>query len=373
MNTTRPTTAASARARMTVILAGANSGTGHHLLAQLTAQYHVIALSGLADSGNGGSHAVWRSCDPFSRISMEEAMQGADYAVYLTHSVVSSARLTQASPEDMEVILADNFARAACRNGIKEIIYISGYMEAGLPRDQQSRHVRSRPEAERILGSYGIPVTTIYTVTQNKTSPVTESLSNSGNGPLSSHEPTAFAEAVQAALTAEKPAVPDSGNKLVPTPPPFRSQEKSLSGVRSVQRVQLPEGKDADWAARYYLEWLEKLLKWVICVDHGSCHVYQVRPRVIRRPILELILLSGQSSAARTAYRICGGLLTKTSPNDGRLEFLQIPGTRECIIAIHDYLPSLPWTLYKYTQAKVHLWVMAAFRRHLQRMAAVQL
>jgi hypothetical protein len=70
-------------------------------------------------------------------------------------------------------------------------------------------------------------------------------------------------------------------------------------------------------------------------------------------------------------YRISGGALTqKGTEHLGRLEFLQIPGTRECIIAIHDYFPSLPWFVYQSTQAVAHLWVMAAFRRHLQRMAA---
>ena len=49
------------------------------------------------------------------------------------------------------------------------------------------------------------------------------------------------------------------------------------------------------------------------------------------------------------------------------MEFRQIPGTNEAIVAIHDFMPSLPWFFYKYTQAKVHLLVMAMFSRHLKR------
>ncbi|MNW35612.1 hypothetical protein D3C74_126110 [compost metagenome] len=46
---------------------------------------------------------------------------------------------------------------------------------------------------------------------------------------------------------------------------------------------------------------------------------------------------------------------TVREDHHGRLEFLQIPGTNVCVVAIHDYVPSLPWFIYKYTQAKVHL------------------
>ena len=35
------------------------------------------------------------------------------------------------------------------------------------------------------------------------------------------------------------------------------------------------------------------------------------------------------------------------------------------IAAIHDYKPKLPWYFYVLTQARVHLWVMKAFGRHL--------
>ncbi|WP_431089528.1 hypothetical protein [Paenibacillus sp. 8b26] len=51
----------------------------------------------------------------------------------------------------------------------------------------------------------------------------------------------------------------------------------------------------------------------------------------------------------------------------GRLEFLHIPGTDTCVVAIHDYVPSLPWFIYKCTQAEVHLGVMYAFGKHVKR------
>jgi hypothetical protein len=35
------------------------------------------------------------------------------------------------------------------------------------------------------------------------------------------------------------------------------------------------------------------------------------------------------------------------------------------IAGIHEYVPSLPWYIYKYTQAKLHLIVMKRFEKFL--------
>lgn len=102
---------------------------------------------------------TWRSADLFSLADAEDALAGADYAVYLVHSMMPSAKLTQAKFEDMDVILADNFAQAAKKNGVKQIIYLSGIMPADTT--QLSRHLKSRKEVEDILGAYGVPVTTV--------------------------------------------------------------------------------------------------------------------------------------------------------------------------------------------------------------------
>jgi hypothetical protein len=38
------------------------------------------------------------------------------------------------------------------------------------------------------------------------------------------------------------------------------------------------------------------------------------------------------------------------------------------ITAIHEYVPKLPWAIYKLTQAKLHLYVMKKFEKELQRL-----
>ena len=68
------------------------------------------------------------------------------------------ARLTQARFEDMDFILADNFARSAARAGVKQILYLGGI----IPDDARlSRHLASRLEVERVLAARGVPVTSL--------------------------------------------------------------------------------------------------------------------------------------------------------------------------------------------------------------------
>ena len=50
-------------------------------------------------------------------------MEGVDTAIYLVHSMMPNAKLTQANFEDMDALLADNFARAQ-RNKALDILYL---------------------------------------------------------------------------------------------------------------------------------------------------------------------------------------------------------------------------------------------------------
>jgi hypothetical protein len=67
----------------------------------------------------------WVQCDLFSLIDIENTLKNADVAVYLVHSMLPSARLTQGSFRDFDMILADNFQRAAKKANIKKIVYLS--------------------------------------------------------------------------------------------------------------------------------------------------------------------------------------------------------------------------------------------------------
>ena len=54
--------------------------------------------------------------------------------------------------------------------------------------------------------------------------------------------------------------------------------------------------------------------------------------------------------------------------NRGWLEFRSILDDNYIITAIHEFVPRLPWVIYKFTQAKAHLLVMKKFEKHLNTM-----
>lgn len=140
----------------TIAIAGATGFVGTALIEALEKDFPLIKLT---RSAKKAQEAGWRACDLFSLIQAEEALKGADVAVYLVHSMMPSARLTQGSFEDLDVIAADNFARAAKKNGVKRIIFLSGLIPQS--DDNLSRHLRSRVEVEEILSEQKIPVTVL--------------------------------------------------------------------------------------------------------------------------------------------------------------------------------------------------------------------
>ncbi|NMO96720.1 NAD(P)H-binding protein [Paenibacillus lemnae] len=472
--------------RPVIALTGATGYIGRNVMESLIDDYDIIALSRNGDAKDNEEHVEWRSCDFFSFQDALKGLRGADYAVYLIHSMLPSAKLTQGTFEDMDVILAQHFARAAAENGIKQIVYLSGIIPPHEHRDELSRHLQSRLEVETILGSHGVPVTTLraglivgpdgssfpilaklvrrlpamilpsWTRTKTHTIalpdvihafqqvvgredvysraidiggpdvmsyqellqrtadimgkkrrfipfpfptvklsrlwvtlvtqepkemsyPLIESLAHPmvaearQTVPGISDGKITYEEAAAAALDEEqkkqeekKREQEEEGSK---TPSPVRKLKQAVkSDVRSVQRITLPEGQDAIWAGDEYLHWLSRLASPLLHIKTTRTGVQQVYVLWWKKPLLELTFDVGMSQSDHAIYRITGGrLLHAKRAHNGRLTFLQIPNSRECIVAIHDYMPSLPWVMYKYTQAKIHLWVMKAFGKYLRR------
>ena len=142
--------------RETVVVAGASGFIGQTLATKLAGRYKLIGLSRQPRSGDG--YDAFRACDLFSLKDAEKALEGATYAVYLVHSMMPSARLVQGRFENLDLICADNFARAAKRAGVKQILYLGGLIP---PVVSLSKHLESRREVETTLGGYGVPVTTL--------------------------------------------------------------------------------------------------------------------------------------------------------------------------------------------------------------------
>jgi hypothetical protein len=151
-------------------------------------------------------------------------------------------------------------------------------------------------------------------------------------------------------------------------PHAYRRAPRALAtGVRSVQRIPLPPGRDAEWAAHEYMRWLPHGAWWAGL----SVHVDEQRRATFsligtRRPLLELTFAPDRSSRDRQLFYVTGGLLAAASAR-GRLEMRQTPDGHHLLVAIHDYAPRLPWPLYRWSQAIVHRWVMRRFGAHLAR------
>lgn len=457
--------------RPVVVVAGASGFVGTALLPVLADHFDVTALSRSSIPVPAG--ARWMQCDLFSMLQTERALIGADYAVYLVHSMLPS-RLTQARFEDMDFILADNFARSAARAGVKQIVYLGGI----IPDDAQlSRHLASRLEVERVLAARGVPVTSLraglivgpegssfrivaklvqrspvlvcphwtrsmtqpvglrdvvrlldfclgrkelfgrafdlggaevmtYVDLMRRTaarlgkrrviitlpfvparlsvfgirlatgahrelvSPLVESLRHA----MLAHSPTmeeragivpqTFDEALDAALAGDA-RKSYSGRGAARGP---------LQGtnVCSIQRLPLPPGRDAIWVAREYARWLPSFFKFALKVTVDEQLNLEFRVAGLKAPLLKLSYSHDRSSADRPLYYITGGLLAGPSDVSGgrapaRLEFRESPDRRSVLAAVFSYRPSLPWWIYRLTQAPAHLLVMKLFAWNLAR------
>jgi len=174
-----------------------------------------------------------------------------------------------------------------------------------------------------------------------------------------------FADAVKLAVSQKEPR-----NKIKP-PKPANERINNVISVRSVQRLTLPPGRDADWVALYYSRWIPGLFLGTIIrvkVDQNGCYFYV---RFLRQSLLDLTFSHARSSKDRPLYYITGGLLARLNqlPHCGRLEFREVLNNRYVLVAIHDYVPTIPWFMYNATQALLHVWVMGKYAKHLKRLA----
>ncbi|MGB0647268.1 MAG: NAD-dependent epimerase/dehydratase family protein, partial [Bradymonadia bacterium] len=141
----------------TVVVAGASGFVGQAIGATLSQAYTLIGLSRSTRTPRNG-YQSFRKTDLFSLKDCEAALEGADVAIYLVHSMMPSARLVQGNFSDLDLLCADNFARAAKRNGVRQIVYLGGLLPA---TGDLSLHLKSRAEVERALAGTGVPVTTL--------------------------------------------------------------------------------------------------------------------------------------------------------------------------------------------------------------------
>lgn len=461
-----------------VAVAGASGFVGTHLRRELADAFNFRALTRsphMVEQHVGDGTTQWRECDLYSLPKLSQALQGCDYAIYLVHSMAPSSRLMQGDFEDTDLLLADNFIRAAEEAGIRHVIYLSGLMPTNSD-EMVSPHLRSRCEVEGALRSRSVPVTVlraglifgpggssfsmlvnlvrrlplmlmpawvdsqthsidIDNVCQAFRLCLTDAALQGQVYDLGGHEPMSYREMIlktgqllgRPVRTIDLPlncfrvskhwvalfsgVSPDLVGPLLeslrhdlkarPNPlleqlaPQMVSFEASFAKsvgpdgcplpnprshtqtadirtikmarrVRSVQRMPLPQGWDAQQVAGEYGGWLTRRFGGLIRAQKDAAGVLRFFALGRRITLLELTPTPySLDTNYRCAFYLSGGILTREVDPPGRFEFRLFPSSGCLIASIHDFAPTLPWWFYSRTQAVVHLRVMRAFARYL--------
>jgi uncharacterized protein YbjT (DUF2867 family) len=140
-----------------VVVAGATGFVGQRLGPRLRREFVTVGLS-------RGAHAPdaafdeYRCCNLLSLSEATAGLAGADHAVFLVHSMMPRSRGVHGEFRDLDLLCADNFARAATAVGVKQIVYLGGI----IPADEKlSTHLQSRLEVECALAAHGTATTTL--------------------------------------------------------------------------------------------------------------------------------------------------------------------------------------------------------------------
>lgn len=453
---------------ITVGVAGASGFVGRNLIDELLKNESIDVVGFCRDSRGQrwADRLTWRSCDLYSQLDAEASLRDVDVAIYLVHSMLPSAQLSQGDFQDFDLIMADNFQRASRKMGVKKIIYLSGIV----PKVKKlSEHLESRLEVEETLRASGLPVTSfrcgiivgpngssfemminlvkrlplmvcpswteslcqpvdlanvIYYISQSVLSerydgkvvnlvgpeivPYVEMLKKTGKflnkkipiikspyfspglstlwvtlitgapsnlvAPLikslkydmTIHHSVDVDENIIGDKTFDQ-SLKDSFDWLAQKKyakheriyrPQINSEE-----VRSIQRFILPEGKNATWVAEEYMRWLPKFLSFFVfkvAIEDG--HIFF---KLFNYFDLLVLKFSGErSNKSRQLFYIAGGILASYSGR-GRLEFRETWDKKFILAGIHEFRPSIPWFVYRYTQAILHAVVMYFFGKHL--------
>lgn len=135
---------------MKVTVFGASGVVGQALLPLLSEEHEVVAVT--RQPRNSESGVSWVEADVASGSGVADALEGANVAYYLVHSL--GAR--DFERRDREA--ARNVSRTASQAGVDQLIYLGGL---GGDRADSSAHLRSRRETGENLAVDGVPVTTL--------------------------------------------------------------------------------------------------------------------------------------------------------------------------------------------------------------------
>lgn len=451
-----------------ITVAGASGFVGTHLLRRLALQENV-QIRALSRSKQESPHRniTWQKCDAFLFADVDAACQNTDVLIYLIHSMLPSSNLTQGSFHLYDINIADNFARAARRHGVKQIIFVSGIIG---PDEKLSLHLQSRKEVEDTLKASGCPTTILrasliigeggssFQILQNlvqrlpvmvlpswtktEIQPIdindvvryVQHVINreqyfNGISDIAGPEVVSYEDLIRSTaklmglqrmfgylpmriqglsklwvsfFSGTSPnlvyplidslnhrMVADTGKQLLiddhkrvrfddslraalnhgGAPALYggffsHSLLKWQGNVRSLQIIRLRKEMDRMVIIDAYFRWLSNWFFALLSVQSTKSDI-----KIKFLGFITLLAFEKSEPADDGLYicRITGGvLLNKKRAVNARMEFRRTLLRPYVLIAIHDYYPQLPWFLYRYSQAPVHAFVMARFRKFLE-------
>ena len=147
---------------------------------------------------------------------------------------------------------------------------------------------------------------------------------------------------------------------------PGKSRKSSYqkNNVRSIQRLGVNLDLNAHEVAYEYLRWLPSSTNFLIRVKKEEDIIKFCLFGILT--LLKLQYIPNSKIKSRAKFHVIGGLLTKNT-STGWLEFRSVAEVKYLLASINEFIPSLPWYIYKYTQAILHSYVMQKFSKHLRR------
>jgi uncharacterized protein YbjT (DUF2867 family) len=138
-----------------VLLLGATGFVGKRLLKELADRGHKLTLlvrppKKVEPLIPDGSDVEVVKGDLIKGSGLERALEGADCAYYLVHSMGGRSATVNKEFIERDKKAAKNFVRAADASGLKRIIYLGGLGDEGAGL---SEHLKSRAEVAKILSS----------------------------------------------------------------------------------------------------------------------------------------------------------------------------------------------------------------------------
>jgi len=146
-----------------------------------------------------------------------------------------------------------------------------------------------------------------------------------------------------------------------------KSKRKFIGNtVRSIQRLSNPSHMRESEVGDAYILWLPIHLRHIIVARNVKQQI-AFYLKGINIPLLVIERVERDDLLDRIKFHIVGGILSK-SKDTGWLEFRIIANGKYTVVSINEFIPSLPWYFYRYTQAIIHAKVMKDFSKHLGRL-----